>query len=409
VEADPDCRGPLPDPAAALASLRERYPDTDLAAAGLLVRAPGGEGVLEPTLRDPEGAVVALRWRNDQDPFALLTARGCLSGGCLPVFAVGDDAHTKAVVREASGRYGGALQVPDPDGPWEPPPAAIFATSRIREVALLRSLGLAATLSLGLEQASIAQLLTLKATFSYGCSPKKANGWVFWFGTGLAFLGWDVLTPCDRPPPDMVRLAEYLKACRKHLNLDVYRLAVWRPPPEWVERLRFWLRFRDAALVRAGFWSGWREQLSPLKSFVDPATGPARAPAPGAGFGKARANLVRLLGEDRRCGGVSEGTRAAARAHEERVQRDLIEPLLEWAWRERDPVVRNLGVELASVCEQLHRATPVLHALQASALERGAGRGGGEETTHPLVIEHARQSAQLASLLKALCQLRRAL
>jgi hypothetical protein len=304
--------------------------------------------------------------------------------------------------------HGGYLQAPDPDAAWEPPTSVVFGSPHIREVALLRTLGFAATSSLGLERANLQQLQTLAATFGWNGTGKRAPGRAFRFVTGLALLGWQLLPPRDGPPPELERLADHFKACHKHLGLDTYGLAVWRPPPERIEQIAFRLRFRDAALVREALAS-WRKELSPVKSFGDPATAPGGGPAAPANFVEARANLLRLLEEDRRDGGVSEDTRAASRTYEDLLQRDLVRPVLEWARAQRDPVLMNTGVELANVCEMLHRLSPALHDLQARALERGLGRGGGEEPTPALLIQHAQLNARLAALLKALRTWQRAL
>jgi hypothetical protein len=87
---------------------------------------------------------VALRTSAEEKPFDLLTARGCLSGRRLPVFAALFDSWTIAALDNRR---------------------QLFATPRIREVALLRALGLPATLTWGLHRPALQPLRALAELF----------------------------------------------------------------------------------------------------------------------------------------------------------------------------------------------------------------------------------------------------
>jgi hypothetical protein len=129
VAPDALCRGPIPDPVQTLADLRAQFSDGVLAHAGILGAAPDGTVWLAPSLCVEAGAIILLR--DDLDgTYDVLTTLGCLSG-CDPVQAALQDTWTQ----EALNKRG-----------------LLFATSRIREVALLRGLGFPATLSLGLNR-----------------------------------------------------------------------------------------------------------------------------------------------------------------------------------------------------------------------------------------------------------------
>jgi hypothetical protein len=62
--------------------------------------------------------------------------------------------------------------------------------------------------------------------------------------------------------------------------------------------------------------------------------------------------------------GFREGeAREAKRVYEEIVRRDLIRPLQERALASADPVIRNVGAELANICALLHEIGPSLQAV----------------------------------------------
>jgi hypothetical protein len=182
---------------------------------------------------------------------------------------------------------------------------------------------------------------------------------------------------------------------------------VWWPGPEWVEGLKFRLAFQNKAVVREAF-QGWRGQYYTLGPSGDPATAPGGVPAPPTNFVEARAELLRRLAEDRREGGASEGTRAAARTYDTWVWHDLVAPLVALARMQRDPLLMNAMAELANVSGLLHRLSPTLHDLQSRALDGARARGRGEEDTHALFLQHGQLSVRLAALLKIVCQLRKA-
>ncbi len=159
------CRGPLRDPEAALAALRAEFPEALLAAAGVLEQGPGCPGRLDPALAAPDAAVVAFRRRPDGPPFALLAPGGCLPGGRCPVAAALEDGPTQEAANAG----------------------ALFAAAGAREAALLRALGMPATLAPGPDTLGAAALEMLDERFSPSCP------WSWWPG------------PRWRPPPTRPR------------------------------------------------------------------------------------------------------------------------------------------------------------------------------------------------------------
>src|SRR5439155_940334 len=124
-----DCRGAVSDPPGTLAALRADWGTPALEAAGVIQRLPDGELRLHPGLCDPRAVIVALRPSPAMPPFELLTAAGCLSGRTLPLLASLRDSVTEWGRKKIH---------------------TVFAVSQIEDVALLRALGVPATLSSGL-------------------------------------------------------------------------------------------------------------------------------------------------------------------------------------------------------------------------------------------------------------------
>src|SRR5262249_4928036 len=124
--------------------LRRDFPDAILERAGLLERSPEGLSRLAPPLCDPDGAVLALRRHPGGAVFDLLTSRGCLASRRLPIFVSWDDRFTFARFLKSR---------------------VLFAAGDIRDVALLRTLGLPATLSTGLERATLQDVRALRQAF----------------------------------------------------------------------------------------------------------------------------------------------------------------------------------------------------------------------------------------------------
>jgi hypothetical protein len=405
--ADPDCRGPVVDPARALAALRREFDDASLAGAGVLEGTRFGAARLNPVLTNPVGALLALRDGPEQAPYEVLTARGCLSGCALPVLLVTRDARTEAAVAQNR---------------------ALFVSSRIREVALLRALGLAATLTTGLHRLTWGQVQAVAALLgepviadivppSTEGSPACPGGEGESFPgarTGeatlslarrLVLLGWDLWALRLQVPPLLPRTLARLKDVRRFLRVDLFGVVVWRPTDEARENFQFRSSLRDVALVRELVLEG-TDPWDPFDSFScqgAPSDGePARAPPTVA---TAHADLLATLGENRPQGRSPEFARDLVRAYDALVQRDLVAPLQAWALASDDPAFRNAGMELATVAGLLHRLSPRLHELTARQLERPDGRDG-DFLPRDLLAQYLQLNNRFAILLKNLGQWR---
>jgi hypothetical protein len=414
---DADCRGPVHDPAAALSDLQARFNAAALEGAGVLERLPSGQVRLVPALCTPVGAVVALRRGLGEPPFALLTARGCLPRGTLPALAALEDAWTAARLAEAG---------------------ALCATSRIWDVVLLRALGFPATLATGLHRASLPQLQALDEAFAEqepfggaslsppppptgeagderpgesadpGDRAATAGGDAPQAATPprprLALVGWTPGSVRAEVPPPLRCAAAALVGVRQHLALPLAGVSVWLPSPKDLDSLRFQLRFRDASLISDML----RQSMDVLDAFegvAAPQEGRRTRTAAPADLGAAQIELLARLADARGQGRTSDRVPAARRTYEDLIECQLIAPLQTWALTHDDPVIRNMGYDLATVCRELHRMGPQLHELLARRREKALA-GTNDPMTDKVLKEYLQLSKRLGSIARDLHRLK---
>ena len=373
---DEACYAPVTDPEQTLAALRQDFDDRLLQQAG--IHQQTGQGLrLHPALCNPVGALVALRTSAEETPFDLLTARGCLSGRRLPVFAALLDSWTVAALEKSQ---------------------QLFATPRIREVALLRALGLPATLTWGLHQQALQPLRTLAELFDTTEADKRAFAAMLERGESvssptaeqgvaspevsnerrsLVLLGWQLLNRSRQLPPWLVAIAAQLAAVAQFGGLAFSEISVWWPSSEAIEGLTARLKFQDADLV-GDYLRELSEDGLDYEHFTDKEKPFRREHVSSpANCVEAHAHLLACLAKQRHQRCSPEELRDALAQYEALVHRDLIEPLQNWALQHSSPVVRSAGLRLADVAWLLQRLSPRLHELQLHEL--ATGRPGGTE------------------------------
>jgi len=420
---DQDCRGPIGDPAGALALLRSQFPDNQLKRARVIKRSDNGSVRLNPALCN-SSAIVALRRSTEAKPFDLLVANGCLAGSGLPVMASLQDAQTTAGLAQNG---------------------ILVAAANIQEVALLRALGLAATLVTGLVKLDAATLVELDKLFNAEGIGEICNGRNLALenqhrtqicasaaGNGaakaappampspatavkqtnkrqpaaLALLGWAPLSVSGAVSPVMAKITTHLVSARNQLDLNLDGINVWQPSREWLEDLRQRLRWKNAAVVHE-LLADMVVDLEDIDCLVDghDSAHDISTSAPG-NLIAAQAQLLEGLTDDRIDRRISDRVRNARRTYEGLVEQELIQPLQTWALANTDPVIRNAGMDLATICRLLHRLSPTLHELQArlstDMLERSEGSRKGD-----VFKEYLQLSKRLGCLIKDLCHWRR--
>jgi hypothetical protein len=393
----PECHTTVGDPARSLAALRARFPDERLARAGVLARTPGGQYCLSPELTDPQGALIALRDHPKRTPMLLLGAQGCVPRRHCPVTVVRKDGWTAEKVMR-----GGVL----------------FATPRIQEVALLRHLGFAATLAIGISQLSLDGLRELDAMFGVGdlmtldrpsgnvretAQASAASGGAWPIRPTLVLLGCSLLRPAAQPSPALLPAVAHLAMARRHLGLVFSGVMAWQFRTRDLDNLRYRLTFRNAQLVQELLQAS---ADSPIDfECLDQGDGHSTPAPPQAGYVAAQADLLTALGDDRDTVRPSHRVRQARAVYDEMVQRELIAPLQGWALSHGDPIIRGAGVELANICRLLHRMSPLLTDLLDSRCKRA--QDNDTEPIPPRVFgQYLALTARFGGLLRDLSQWR---
>ncbi len=387
----PDCRGPVADPEAALARLSRDFPDAALEAAGVVGRGPGGAPRLAPALGEPGGALIPLRDAGG-GVFDLLTPGGCLRSRELRALAVLRDGWTAARLARAG---------------------VLAAAGEIREVALLRALGLPDTLSTGLERAGPREARALGEAHPHpaaGADGAAAAGGSAGARPTLGLLGWEILALRPDVPAGVGRIAARLTKVDQHLGLGPAGIAVWRAGAPCLERVALYLEAGEPGHARGALRESLGEDLYDLDRFAGPGPPPGGPERQGPGdVTEARARLLAGLAEDRAGRRLSDRTREARRRYEAAAQRGLVEPLQRWALAHPDPAVRSPGLEAASVGAMVHALAPLAHELLAREAEHALTRAPArpaERAGADLLRQYAELSTRFVRLLALLGRLR---
>jgi hypothetical protein len=98
---------------------------------------------------------------------------------------------------------------------------------------------------------------------------------------------------------------------------------------------------------------------------------------------------------------ITARTRQALETYAAAVRQHLTEPLRAWALGCQDPLARNAGTELASVCGLVHQISPMIHELQGRSLE-SLLQGGPDVLPSGLFAQFLRLGERFGSLLRDL-------
>ncbi len=213
----------------------------------------------------------------------------------------------------------------------------------------------------------------------------------------LALLGWSPYALCWQHSALLQRAAAHLAAVRRHLGLALNGLMVWCPSQEELENLRFWLAFRDPGLVRELLLES-SDALYDFEQFSSPQALPGSTSVPTT-FAAARADLLAKLADSRGQRHASASVRAAWETYDALIERDLIQPLQEWALAKDHPAARSSAVELASVCGLTHRMGPILQELQRLRLEKALA-GDAEPNTLSDVTQYLQLVNRIGALIR---------
>jgi hypothetical protein len=351
------CRFPVTDPAATLALLATKFTPEALEAAQVTEPAGHGHRRLRPELCNPTETLIGVRLNSSAEPYGIMTSRCIITEKGWRGDAILADTETVQRARETQ---------------------LFFAPVRLREVALLRTLGLAATSAFCFRRLSPQQLVAVNRRFTgrdfaldeespaaVSCHEQQQPELVDKPALPapdnspltLVLVAWAPLAITDRYCPLLAHIAQQLVWARKFLGLPLAGIRVWQPSHAFLENLRYRIQFEDVDLVRDLMLESADElhDFEPLAAALSPGSQVHQD------FVSARANLLRRYA-DNEPGGEGVGPSASAVAtYREAVRRELTDPLRAWALASHDPVTRNAIVELASRFEMLHQAGPALH------------------------------------------------
>jgi hypothetical protein len=377
VPAQPQCVGPVTNPTAVLAELLSRYDEGTLREAGVLSPAGKSGPQLSPLFTSSDAALIALRNPCNGPLVGLLTAQGCFPARNLLTIVVLTDYWT----RKALSARGNLFLSPD-----------------IHEVALLRALGMPATLSLDLPRLPAAGLHFVDDHFMEypegGLRAKRPS---------LALVGWSPMKLNTQLSPALLPALEHLTQARQYLGLNLRGVWAWRLSADSIANLHYRAKLRDVQTVQALLVES-TEPLYDIATLLPPGgVATATDADPGSAYTTARAELLVQLSDAPAVGSLPERAGKAKELYDEIVQHKLIEPLQKWALSSSDPVLRSAGLELATVCQLLHRMGPLLLSLQARQYDR-ALVSAGEPLPDKVLSQYLALVAQMGNLIRDLCR-----
>jgi hypothetical protein len=372
-----DCFGGIANCTAMLEMLRQQFGDAALQEAGVLQQPKDGPPLVHPGLTSGEGIVV-LRPSPDAPPADLSTSHGCLSG-LPPLFATAQDRWTQEAHELCP---------------------LFFAVFSLRDLRLLRSLGLPVALAAGLDQLNAKTLRLMAKAFDVSSAhapdsiPKVAPASAAPDCNGSLLEGREAKTPQDTTsrqscadmglqsrrlliivgwslsdlslgiPGGVAPLARHLARAEESLDLDVENFAVWVPTPDEVEKIRFASQVRDEESLRR--LVSHAQNLLEIQEFLDLAKPPdPKPPKVTEDYISLRRKLAAGFREQAQSGSAPPDLQQTWKRYEAQVRLELVEPLRRQALEAEDPALRCAGDELASLLELLHRLHPKMEQLMA--------------------------------------------
>ncbi|OAI47570.1 hypothetical protein AYO44_01450 [Planctomycetaceae bacterium SCGC AG-212-F19] len=346
-----DWRASVNNGPATLAALQQQFSLPELQAARLVHRAANGSARLAPGLCDPTGGIVALRGNAGAHPYALFTSAGYHSptGNMLAEALI--DHRIAAGVRETG---------------------LVFAPDVIADVGLLRQLDLPAILSPDWPSLPWDQLQFANESFrgpdytppvhpalvAADAAPESVPPAAVAAGQPtLVLLAWSIAALHREPSPEQLATIAFLIKLRRTLSWALPGIMVWRPSVACLDRIRLLADYEHAAGIRELLLESSAE-LEDIEDYALP-EGVEAAPD----LVTLEADLIARLRAGAGGRGMTGPIRAAEAAHRHAVVQQLTEPLRAWALAASDPVIRNLGVELADLEQLHHEIRPRMHAM----------------------------------------------
>lgn len=318
--ASPQAFATVADGAAALAALRDEFPQEALVEARVAAPAPDGTLAINPALTAPGGALLAFVAADDA-PYEICTAQGCLSQTTLPVLAARRDLVTQTAAAA-----------------WEDVFCVAFS---MHDVIALRTLGVPAALATGLAELGRKRLRQVAAQFGWQRVSGAPESWfeeVEQSAVGnskgarrsapapesepadpwpMTLVNWSPAALQPETPEGLEAVWAHFRAIDDYLSFRLDDVYVWRPSSSEVKAIRFSLHYGSPKDVR----SAVKESLDGAGGLIG-AADPAAARAAPPDYPKALAQYETLC----RKGGDPLQKEVAWKTLTEALERDVTGP-----------------------------------------------------------------------------------
>lgn len=387
--ADPGAYRGIDDPARTLSRLREKYPDQELEAAGVM-----REGALWAELVGKDTIVIALREKAGAAPFDLMSEMGCASGE-IPAIAVLND----VVGSTLSGDQQELREV--------------HLAFSMLDVAALRAFGLPSAPAMVHTQLQRHSLKLFLKYFGdgYHAVPFTVHAWHLYDRAGSA-------------PPQLGQFRAFYEKLEHHLELRLEEAFVFRPSEALIQSLAFAIDVGGADQVREIFDKARR--IDAVWERLVKLPGPRAEPLPPALEGSSNTVAVRVaagakstpqatvphgktdnsVAKAAKALGIitskisNRSERLAKRQERDRViEEKLLEPLRVQALRAPNAFAANVGIMLAQCVGVYHRQ--VTNLMERAAMQTDTSSGIPE----PPAILPAQDVQALATLNSSICKL----
>jgi hypothetical protein len=364
LKGDPAVRAVPPGLATWLEQVSTKFAAADLLAAGIAEADNNGGLKLSTRLESPGKPLVFLYPGFGDGPSAVLTSRGMLGGRRFPVTAAFNDVATRRALSSAK---------------------ELLIAFSLEDVAVLRAIGLPATVAFGMERLSSSRTAMLR--LCENCSWESCSPWLFppsdpppggpqpapelsspgeprtryspdhgapSESLPLILVGWSVAEVRHTEPTQLKPVLAQLGELEKHLDIKNMDIGIWNPSPTSWERLCFHLKHR----FHEGAAADMHENLA--ENCWDPPSGESGEPAPPVDLVTALTNYRKALGDAKRGRCSSEDRQRAEDIFHERLEQELLLPLRSAAGG--SPGARNSQAFLVGVSGLAHRLMPLIEA-----------------------------------------------
>jgi hypothetical protein len=232
-----DIRRPPENPAEMLAKLQAKFPDAALLESGVVAMTAEGDMRLNPGLCDANTALLALRNKPQAAPFDLLTDRGCVATGAMPLCASLLDAQTRKLLRTNN--------------------CVLCAASSSADAVALLSLGIPTTLAAGLAELNGDSLEELSRRYQLG-KYAPGRGGIRWPDDTLVpqvmVVGWSPAKLTLEEPAVLSAIVSHLSDIERHLEICLDRFSLWQLTPKELEGIEFRMKQFGPSSVKTALW-----------------------------------------------------------------------------------------------------------------------------------------------------------